>query len=128
MREFEPVKIKSLGEALDDVAIFDVSNMSRLCVEVEVENSALDQFEVHAKLHSAGPYRAMFASKSDFTSPKGILVGTKVSGITEDDLTKIPAGNVGILLIDIVGIQSIKIRAASSIATGSGLTVYAGAA
>jgi hypothetical protein len=111
----------ALGEALTTVATYSVNLMDRITVEIAVTGFALDQFVIQGLVHNLGSYQTLYSTSLDYTSPAELLVGT--SG----DLTIIAAATSGHFIMDVSGYQFIRIRAASSNAAGSGITLYASA-
>lgn len=118
--DYDEQAVASLGEALATIATLDVSNVDRIFVEVAVIDNDLDQFEIHARPSSNGSYHQIYSTAGDYTSPTGVLVGTS------EDLTSLGAGTTGWFVMDTSGFDSVQLKAASSAAGGSGVTVNAG--
>jgi hypothetical protein len=102
-----------------DVAVIDVKDVSRLCVEIVVAGQALDAFNVLARFHPSGSFQTLFSVAGDYTGVVGLLQGT--SG----DLTTQAVGS-GWFIMDTLGIDAIKLQASSGNAAGSTVSVYAG--
>ncbi len=78
----------------------------RLMVEITVAVAALTGFNIQARSTPAAPYVTLYSATSDFTQPKGILVGA--SG----DLTTQGVGT-GWFIMDVEGLESVQIYATS---------------
>lgn len=109
----------ALGETLTTLATYDVRDKDRLAVEIAVTDNALDQFVIQIQMHESGSGLTAYSAAADYTSVTGILVGA--SG----DLTAITAGASGWFIIDTRGVRNVIVRAASSSASNSGVTLYA---
>ena len=96
-----------------------VQGMSRMFAEIIVADNALDAFQVQVRANQSGNYITIFSAAADFTSPAGILAGA--SG----DLTTQAVGT-GWLLLDVFGLESVRLQASGSGA--SVVTAHAGAA
>jgi hypothetical protein len=99
----------------------DVTTISKLAFEITETGGAqaLDAFEVQAKIHAASSYVTLYSTSTDFTSPKGVLVGT--SG----DLTALAASETGWLVMDTEGFISVRLQA-SAAADSATINVYVG--
>lgn len=97
----------------------DVSQISRLALEIRVATQALDVFIVQAKVHPDGAYMTILSAIADYTTPAGIVVDA--SG----DLNAIAAATTGWLIIDVLAFTSIRLLASAAVNNASVL-VYAG--
>lgn len=95
-------------DAIEDIGTIDTRFMERLGLEVAPTVANLTAFAVQGRFHADGSYHTLFSAAADYTNPQGIMVGA--SG----DLTTLAAASVGWLLLDVRGIESIKIRAAGA--------------
>lgn len=96
-----------------------VGEYKRLCVQVKVANQALDAFLVQARFHPGGDFLTLYSLATDFTTPKGIMIGC--SG----DLTAQGVGN-GWLILDVTALDAIKLLASSANVAGSAVTIFVG--
>lgn len=107
----------AIPEALTDLATIAVPHGTRaLALELVVADNALDQFEVQVRYISSGTYRSIASTGAAFTSPSGRV--TSASG----DLTLAGVGS-HFLELNADGVESVKLRAASGNAAGSGVIV-----
>lgn len=90
------------------LATYDVQGHSRLSVEISVATQALDAFAITGRTHASASYQTLYNTAGQFLTPTGILVGT--SG----DLTTIAAGSTGWFLLDVSGLESIRITASAA--------------
>lgn len=98
----------------------NVKGLERLFAEIAVTVQALDAFRVDARAHEDGSYQTLYSTAANYTSPAGLLVGA--SG----DLTVQAAGTSGWLILDVRGMESLRLQASSGNAAGSTVAVYAG--
>ncbi len=108
-------------EALTTVATFTGANIDRALIDVAVATTALDQFVVQIRANGNSPYQTIYSAASDYTSPAGIMVGA--SG----DLTALTAGSSGWVMLDVFGIESIRLRAARAAGSNAVVTIKVGA-
>ena len=97
----------------------NVSGLERLVVEVAVASKLLDAFSVLGAVHPDGSYMTLFSVAADFTSPAGLMVDA--SG----DITTQAAGSSGWFVLDVRGLDRVKLTASSGDAAGSTVSVYA---
>ena len=91
-------------------------------LQVAVTGQALDQFVISARTSPNAPFSILYNQASHYINPKGLLVGA--SG----DLTTLPAGSVGDLQMDVIGLHEVKIQVSSGNAAGSIVSAYGSAA
>jgi|GEM_PF-2134317 len=118
----ENVSVAKSG--LTDIAVFNVLGIERIMIQVVVTGQALDQFEIAARstLRTGNDPATLYNLSTDFTSPKGLIVGA--SG----DLTTQGAGTTGTVIMDVKGLAEITLRASSGNAAGSTVSTYVGGA
>lgn len=107
--------------AASSTTILELSTTEIARLGVEVKNSsanAFDAFVVQGKFHKDGNWVTLYSAGADFSSPTGLLIDA--SG----DLTVLAAGASGWLILDVLGLFSVRIQA--SVATADGTCdVYA---
>lgn len=109
--------ISATVTALADVGEIDVAVDEQIMLEVSVAAAALSAFVVQARAHASGSYHTWLSDAADYTNPEGALVAA--SG----DLTTQGTSTPGWLVLDVRGVESLKIRAAG---TSSVVTVRKG--
>lgn len=103
-----------------DIIELDVTQISRLAIQITNAGFALDQFIVQGKAHPDGAYMTLLSAAADYTAPAGIVVDA--SG----DLTTLGLAT-GWLILDVLAFSKIKIQASANGGTGS-VSIYAGGA
>ena len=103
----------------DTVATFNVKAYTRIFVEVVVSGFAIDAFVIAARAHPSGSFLTLYSAALDYTAPSEILVGA--SG----DLTTQAVGS-GWFIMDVIGLEQVRISASSGNAAGSTVVLYAG--
>jgi len=96
----------------------DTAGLSRIGFYFSVATQNLDAFIIAAKFGEGGSYSTLYSAAGDFTSPSGLLVGT--SG----DLTTVAASSSGWFIMDVSGVQGIRVQA-SAAADSASVTPYA---
>lgn len=103
-----PTTVAAAGST--DLAIYDVGGGARrMMVEISVATQALDGFIIYGRAHPSASYQTLYSISAQYNSPSGLLVGT--SG----DLTAIAAGASGWFIMDVEGIESVKIAASAAL-------------
>lgn len=87
------------------IATLDVAGMDVLGCQIAVAVRALDTFIIEGRFNALGAYQTLYSTTADYTSPTGVLIGT--SG----DLTLIAAAASGWFLMDVKGIESVRLSA-----------------
>jgi hypothetical protein len=100
-------------DALETVVEIDVSYARRLNVSFAT-TVALTEFTVAFRVHASGSYFVVASLAADYTSPQGVMLGT--SG----DLTNAGTSGTHWLMLNVEGVQSVRLQAASSSAAVSG--------
>ncbi len=118
---FDTVTTTLSDENLTTVATFPGANIERGLIDVAVATTALDQFVIQIRSNVNASYQTIYSAGSDFTSPVGIMVGA--SG----DLTALTAGTSGWVMLDVFGIESIRLRAARAAGSDAVVTIKVGA-
>lgn len=103
----------------DTVATFNVKAYTRIFVEVAVSGFAIDAFVISARAHPSGSFLTLYNTAVDFTSAAELLVGA--SG----DLTTQVVGS-GWFIMDVMGLEQVRVSASSGNAAGSTVVLYAG--
>lgn len=93
--------------------------IDRIFVEVTPTTNGFDAFIIAGRCHPAAGYVTLYSAAGDYTTPRGLLVGA--SG----DLTTLSAASTGWFVLDVKGIDSIRIQASGSGGTAT-TTIYAG--
>ena len=96
--------------------------LKRLFVQFTVATNALAAFNILAKATPDSAYTTLYSSAADYTTPKGILVGT--SG----DLTSVASAGSGWFILDVSALAFVEVTATGSNATASVVSAYAGGA
>lgn len=96
-----------------------VDTIAALGVSLTVADQALDAFIVQGRMSPSDAYQTLYSAAGDFTSPTGAVIDA--SG----DLTTLAAGSSGWLMLNTLGLHSIKILASSGNVAGSTVTVRA---
>jgi len=96
--------------------------LKRLFLQVTPTGNAFAGFAVIGQATPAAPQSTLYSAAADYTSPKGLVVGT--SG----DLTTLAAGSTGWIILDVTGLAIVTFTAHSAAAGGSTVTAYCGGA
>lgn len=98
---------------------WDVTRLARIFVEISnAAGQALDVFQIQARAHPDGDFITLYSTSGDFGTPIGLLVGT--SG----NLAALAAAAVGFFIMDVTGIERVRILA-SAAADSAIVSVYA---
>jgi hypothetical protein len=113
-----------LSTSVDNAANSDVAevlcrDVSRLAFEIKAITQTFNAFFVQAKVQPLGSYRTIVSAAGGYTSPSGIIVAA--SG----DLTALAAGSTGWLIVDVLGLYSLKLQA-KGVAGGGSCDIYVG--
>jgi hypothetical protein len=100
-------------DALEQIAEIPVSNSRRLYLSFTTTVS-FTGFQVAFRAHASGAYFVIATAAFDYTSPTGPILGA--SG----DLTTAGPGVTHWLTLDVEGIESVRLQAASTNAAVSG--------
>lgn len=103
-------------------AAINVSDFSR--IKVVIDNSddtgsaaiLFDAFQIQASVDGGSNFETLFSAASDYTSPKGILVGA--SG----NLTVLAADATGWFILDVGGLDQIRVQASADTTQSVGVT------
>ena len=119
----------SVAETLTSILQMNIAEIRQLWVDFSVADYDLDQFVVKLKGSANGESFTLYSTAAHYQSPDGIvLLYTNSSGSSggTDDLTTVQATKRGKLLLNVEAFSSIDIQAASSNASGSTVSAYAG--
>ena len=105
--------------SLGVVATINVNGIQQLNVEAAVVGQSLTAFQVLGQVNNSGTYQLLYSTSSDYTSPKGLLIGT--SG----DLTSIASGTSGFFQMTVRGFYNIQIKVTAA-STGGTITILSG--
>lgn len=115
------VNIKKEGTtvttALIELVTFSTHNLKRVGIEIAITLQTFDQFQILGQFGKGGSFVILYSAAADYTSPGGAIVD--VSG----DLTILAAGNSGWFIMDVEGIDQIKLKGACA-TTGGLVNVY----
>lgn len=100
-------------DALEDVAVLDVSGFSVMWLEFTIAVAALTAFSIEYRLSGLGNWLPMASAGADFTTPNHPVL--KASGA----VNTAGLGNHWVKL-DIKGVHSVRIRAAGTSSTLNG--------
>ena len=103
-----------------DLLIIPCLGLDRIMVEFAVTVQALDAFIIQAKATMAAAFVTLYSVTTDYTSPKGLLIGA--SG----DLTLQGAGTTGWFIMEVSGLTEIKVQASANVAGAATVSIYAG--
>lgn len=95
------------------------TSLRRLMCEIVVSSKLLGAFSILARPTKDAPYVTLYNATGQFIAPAGPLIGA--SG----DLTTQAVGT-GWFIMDVQGMESVKITAASGDAAGSTVDIYVG--
>lgn len=100
-------------DALEDVAVLDVSGFSVMWLEFAIGVAALTAFSIEYRLSGLGNWLPMASAGADFTTPVHPVI--KASGA-------LPTAGLGNhwAKLDIQGIHSVRIKAAGTSSTLTG--------
>lgn len=90
----------------------------RIYVSLTSASQALNAFQIQARANPDDSYQTLYSTSGDYTSPKGILVGVSA------DLTSLAAGTPAWLILEVRGLESVRLRATAATGTAT-LTVHA---
>lgn len=100
------------NSGVQDIFTIDVAGLVRIGVHLTVATAALSAFQIQGLFHPDGAYVTLKSLAAHYTSPSGILVDS--SG----DLTTLAVGS-GWFILDVAGLNKIKLRANSSAASST---------
>jgi hypothetical protein len=117
------VRVQQLSTAVPqagqtNVLAINVTGISRIMVHCVVTGFALDEFQILGQPLLAPAQTILYSTTADYTSPKGVLIGT--SG----DLS-LQAVGTGWFVMDTVGIDLVLVKASSVNVAGSTVSCYA---
>jgi hypothetical protein len=121
------VDVPVAHDQLTTIARIDTENIERLTVGFLVIGQAFTAFDISVRPHTdeAFSFVPLYSTPADFTSPRGLLVGAARSDNAAGDLTTVPAGERGILILDVRAISEVRLRAQCA-AEGGTASVYPG--
>jgi hypothetical protein len=100
-------------DALESLAEIDCSGFKTLFVSFAT-TVALTEFTVEFRVHASGTYFTIASASADYTSLEGAVLGA--SG----DLTTATNSGTHWIKLDVEGVQSVRLQAASSSASVTG--------
>lgn len=119
-----PTTVSAAGNAV--LATYDVKRRDRLSIEVAVSSQNLDSFIIEVRTHPNGSYNVIANSSSEFITPTGLIVGAETYDASNvrlaGDLTTIVAGGRGLLILDVIGIESVRLSASAAADSSSVIT------
>lgn len=122
-----PIAVGASGNIV--LATYDVRSFDRLSVEVLVADQNLDGFIIEVRTHGNGSYNVIANSATEFITPVGLIVGAEsydaANARLSGDLTTIVAGGRGLLVMDVSGLNSVRLSA-SAAANSASVTTLAG--
>jgi len=98
----------TVAAALTSLGEFDVSDFTYVSVSLKNVGTLTDQFEVAIRVHDDASYGVIHNAAGDFTTPTGIVIAA-----SEDPLS-IANGDTAVILFDVRGVHTMRLRAASS--------------
>lgn len=103
-------------DSIEDVLIIGVNDTdTRLVLTFLVGTANLTAFKVDFRAHELGDWATLASAAADYTSPEGYVIGA--SG----DLTVAASGStVHFLVLDVGGLQGVRIQAAGTSSTMTG--------
>lgn len=102
-----PAGVNAAGNTV--VAVFDVTALSRLSVEIGLATQAFDAFGIDIKLAGSENWLPIASAGADYTTPKAPLL--RASG----DLTALAAGAKGFFQMDTQGIAFVRYFASAAV-------------
>lgn len=96
-----------------------VEQLSALGVSISVTGQDLDAFVIQGRMSRDDAYQTLYSAAGDFTSPAGAVIDA--SG----DLTVLAAAASGWVMINTLGLYSVKVLASSGNVAGSTVTARA---
>lgn len=120
-REHGPVTIPATGNT--ELITYDVLGLTRLTVEISVSTQNLDAFIVEVRTHPSGSFNVIGNSSIDYVSPIGLIVGAETYSAANarltGDLTAIVAGGRGLLVVDVTGLDRVRLSASAAVDSAS---------
>jgi len=107
---------EDVNEALKPFAIFLTNGAEVLSIEMTVSENALDQFEILYQFAKGGTFIQRVTAALDFTTPNAPVLGASGSFLTA-------AVGLHWVTLDVKGVYSVQLKAASGNAAGSKITV-----
>lgn len=114
----QPVTVPASGNTR--LADLDVAAFEQLTIQIVVATQALDGFRVSVRPKGGVAYTLMYSASGDYTSPAGLVVDA--SG----DLTALAAGSSGILVLDVSGLDSVRLEASAALDSASVTVIASG--
>lgn len=112
-----PITVLAGGNTV--LSTYDVRGRDRLSIEISVTNQALDAFIVEARTHPNGSHNVIAKDSTEFITPVGLIVGSETYDAADlrlaGDLTSIVAGGRGLLVIDVTGLESVRLSASAAV-------------
>lgn len=115
----EDVAVAQAGNA----TLLEVTTLGadRMLLTAACVGQALDAFIVQGRPHPEGAYVTLVSAGTDYTNDVAPVINA--SG----DLTTLAAGSTGWVLLDVRGLESVKVLASSGNVAGSTVSVFANA-
>lgn len=98
---------------LTDLLEFNVDGIAEVGISIDVTVQALDAFSISGRMSPATAYQVLYNLAGDFTTPAGAVIDA--SG----DLTTQAAASSGWVLLNVLGLYSLKVQASGGNATPS---------
>ena len=95
------------NSGVQDLFTIDTTCMVRMGLHIVVAINALASFEIWGLFHNSDAYVKLKSTAAHFTAPSGIMIDA--SG----DLTTQAVGALGWLIMDVAGLEKVKIKANS---------------
>ena len=96
-----------------------VEQLAALGISLSVADQALDTFLVQGRMSRDDTYQTIYSAAADFTTPAGAVIDAS------SDLTTLASGASGWVMLNTLGLYSVKVLASSGNVAGSAVTIRA---